>query len=437
MKDPIMKNKGWIVVFPTVLICILLLVWQEKEASSLKSEIVLERQAVAAIAKSSVDSRLMEGGVAHSENASSLEDTGRRTQPITVTELLASIPDEVLVGESGVVIRSLPNILGLLEELTADELFVLLGDLNKLRDDEPIVEAIFGILVALVSEVEPERVLALMGESEKDDGTEEAAETGALFGLARQDPAKAEAFLEAAGWRGKRQRDGEMAVLMGWVQSDFQEAIRYLKESDIDSGMGVSVLANSAHEPKVRDQMRKAILGMEDSPIRKSLTTALMAAEYSAGGFTKVSELLSEITFENLAARDEALSGAANMGLLVKPKETIEWLKKEASPARRGEFLGNSVMRWAHNDYQAAGEWLQSQEPSSDTDQAILAYASTVVQIDPAAAMTWADEIQDSQVQKNVRKRSLRNWSVTDPDAARNWVVEQGWEVEEWLPDSK
>ena len=228
-----------------------------------------------------------------------------------------------------------------------------------------------------------------------------------------------------------------MAVLSGWAQTDFNEAIRYLKELKTHSGREILSLANAGQNSEVRAQMQKAVEEMDDSLVKRKISLGLIRAEYVAEGFEGVSQLLSEMTFSTPEARDEAVFEVTNTGLVDQPRETIEWIQKEASPTQKAEYLANNIGSWARLDYQAAGEWLTSQKPSSDTDYAISAYASTVVQIDPAAAMTWVNEIQDKDVQQKARQRSLRKWHDTDPVAARNWVDEQGLEAEKWLPNSE
>ena len=435
MKIIEMKGRFWLPVVVTVVGCLSLLIWQRKEVASLESEVVSSRQMSAVPEESAVDSALKEDEVSDLEENPGLPKAESRGEFISVSELLASLPDGFNYG-SPEFIRSLPQVLSLLEELNADELFILVKELYQADEREPIAANLWYLLTSLLAEEEPERMLAFLAEARKDDGNEEhLLEQSALFALARQDPAKAEAFLENAGWRGPQKSNSERGVLMGWAQSDFQEAIRYFEESGMPSGIAISVLAVAAQEPEVRNEMKQVVLKMEDSPMRRGLTSSLMGAVYDESGFEGVGQLLSEMTFATPDLRDEAISGAANMGLSEKPKETIEWLQEEASSARREEFLENGVRGWARQDYQAAGEWLMSEEPSSDTDKLIAGYAATVVQIDPVAAMTWVDEIQDEKVQEKTRKSSLWEWHKADPAAARNWVVEQGWELEEWFPN--
>ena len=440
MKTKVMKTSDGIFISLAVVICVLLLVWQGKKVSDLKAEVVREREAVVAIREAETKSGHQGESGSDPEKGSDPVAEAQQVSPTTVSELLAILPDESSDKGTAGFVRLLPEILALLEDFSVDELFELLEELSEVSEDASNAEtnagALAGVLVLILSDVEPLRTLTFLEEAKKGPGVQAEMESSALVSLAQQDPKKAEAFLKSADWRGLQKQQGELAVFGGWVQVDFKEALRYLKESNLEASTGISVLANAGRDPRVRIQMKKAIEEMEDLPMKRKFSTALLGAEYTDEGYEGVSQLLSQMTFATPEERDQALSGAGNMGLFEKPKETIEWLKEEASPARRGEFLTNSVMSWARQDYQAAGEWLMSQEPSSDTDQMISGYAATVVQIDPAAAMTWSGEIQDEKVQERTRKSSLREWYRADPTAARNWVVEQGWEVEDWLPNS-
>ena len=289
----------------------------------------------------------------------------------------------------------------------------------------------------LLADVEPERVLKFLADVDYDPSIHDFTEASALLSLARQDPRKAEAFLKAADWRGERKQKAELAVFSGWVKVDFKQALRYLEESGLSSGMDFSLVAAAGQDREARNEMRKAIAEMDDSSKKRGLTSALLAAEYSAEGFESVSRSLSEMNFATPKDRDDAISKTAFMALLSQPREAVEWVQKEVSPERRGKYVSGVVAMWAYQDFQAAGEWLKGQEPSSDTDHMISTYASTVIQIDPKASMVWADEIQDEKRKERTRKSSLREWHKADPAAARDWVVEQGWEVEEWLPNSE
>ena len=403
----------------------------------MKSDLAVERQAVALLEEVKLEPKSKRGSASDLKESSRSVNIEPPSNLITVSGLLASIPDEAVVNDPTQLFRYLPDALSLLEELTTDELFVLFEDLSKMSEDDSKAEALIHILLTLVADVEPERVIAFFEGVERPDGLKESVEPAALGSLAMQDPAQAEAFLKNADWTEYLKENAKMAVLSGWIQTDFQEAIRYLKENEMGSGRGMMVLANAGHDPKVRDQMRKVIRDMEDSSLRKKMSIGLVKVEYDDGGPEAVNHFLSEMAFATPKARDELLSGAANIGLMSKPQETIEWLQKEVSPARRGQFLSDSISIWAHQDFQAAGEWLKNQKLSSDTDHAISGYATTVTQVDPPAAMAWIDEILDRGLQQEVRKDSLKKWHNTDPAAARNWVVEQGWEVEEWFPNSE
>lgn len=438
MKTTMMKGSRWIFVFFAAIICLLLLVWQGKEVSGLEDELEREREAVAAMGNSPIESGVQNEVESAVEGISSSAGAAQQSSPVTVSHLLAIMPDESQNSDPAGLIRLLPDILALLEDLSVDELFVLLEELHELSKDKSEAksgraESIVGVLFLLLSDVEPERILTFLEGEDQDSRVLHEIQSSALFSLARQDPAKAEAYLKASDWRGRLRQQGEFAVFGGLVQVDFEQALRYLEETNLNSGQEISVLANAGRDPAVRSQMRAAVVEMKNSPMKKRLSTALMAAEFTAGGFEGVSQLLSGMTFATPEERDEAISGAANMGLVFKPQETIEWLKKEASSARIAECLSNSIMGWARQDYEAAGEWLKTQNPSSDTDHAISAYASTVVQIAPEAAMVWAEEIQDPKMQENTQKRTLREWHEMDPAAAESWLTEQGWDVGEWI----
>ena len=156
-----MKNQIWIPASLATMICIILLLWQGK-VSSLKSKVARERQAVAALEKSEMESHPKFESIARLEDDSRSGGADLLLHSDTVSKLLNSIPDGIPRDDNVSLIRAFPNALSLLEDFTVDELFVFLGDLSEVSDHDSKAFSTLIVLLTLVSQVEAERVLTFL-----------------------------------------------------------------------------------------------------------------------------------------------------------------------------------------------------------------------------------------------------------------------------------
>ena len=63
-----------------------------------------------------------------------------------------------------------------------------------------------------------------------------------------------------------------------------------------------------------------------------------------------------------------------------------------------GRLTGMLIAEWGRYDLAAAGEWLNSQPPSEETDRAVAMFTFQAASEDPAGAMTWAESITSDHV---------------------------------------
>jgi hypothetical protein len=90
----------------------------------------------------------------------------------------------------------------------------------------------------------------------------------------------------------------------------------------------------------------------------------------------------------------------------------------------RNEAETVAIRQWAREDAQAAGEWLVAQpQVSNDT---LATYARQVVRQDPAAALEWAQAIDNPAQQLRTTIAVGQTWFREDPAAAGAWANASG-----------
>ena len=87
----------------------------------------------------------------------------------------------------------------------------------------------------------------------------------------------------------------------------------------------------------------------------------------------------------------------------------------------RGRTLQGLISRWARNDSNAVGEWI-NHLTGAVRDEAITAFSTTVGSRDPAAALTWAMTVAEPAVRNATVERVVMSWSRRSPGDARAWI---------------
>ncbi len=81
----------------------------------------------------------------------------------------------------------------------------------------------------------------------------------------------------------------------------------------------------------------------------------------------------------------------------------LEWVAQSlpASP-EKSVAMRSLVDRWAEQDYNGAGAWINLQPPGQEKNEAIHAYASRLSAAEPAAAYQWALQLPDSPARQQL-----------------------------------
>ena len=357
---------------------------------------------------------------------------------IPVEDLLAEAFDGTENGNFLEVIRSVVAVLPLLEDYSIDELMGLLGELNLLRGENQQAGELFHLLVSVVGDTKPGRVLSFLGELDSNDGLIAEARMSAFGALARKSLSEAIAYFEAAKWKGEEKDVAALAILGEMAKVDFHSALEFLRESPIanldDSvitEMVMAALSIEAGNDAWRVQVRSALRSESEPRIQEMLAFMLARSSFQEGGVSELRDLFEELRVENRSASDQVVKSLVHSGGFSPSSEVMEWVMNEV-PERDGKATVALAMRkWASADYEAAGKWLGEQKPSPMNDVVLASYAEAVLKLDPASAMLWAERISQEELRKKNSQKLLKRWQKQDPDAAQAWLEERDSGAEE------
>jgi hypothetical protein len=157
--------------------------------------------------------------------------------------------------------------------------------------------------------------------------------------------------------------------------------------------------------------------------------------ENREAAFYRASKALAEIDATEAAAWYEthmeeewaasALQSIARTWVASEDRAALfEWLARLPADARRDEAIRVSFSKWWQIDRDEADAWITSVELSPGLDPALAFYARQVSRSDPRGAVEWANQIQDSKLRKKAILPILRAWYRQEPEAARDWLME-------------
>jgi len=277
-----------------------------------------------------------------------------------------------------------------------------------------------------------------------------------LENLAKTDP---EGALElASSVESMREKErARIAVLQEWGQSDPSAALAWANQnlrdepprtrraqiSSIYRGYAVNnpqAAFNQAlaieNDSRMRDQALNAIISTQvNSGNLQSAKQAIDAVDDDGLKTQLRAELVEEwASFDPEAAGRyvEALGDQASTR--VKTELLGEWA--ESDPAAAAAWLGqladddpaiarasSAIIReWTRYDLNSSAEWLNSLPASPELDRAIISYTFRAAEEDPAAAMTWAESIENDRRRTWMMERVAATWKTKDAGAFTQYL---------------
>lgn len=232
----------------------------------------------------------------------------------------------------------------------------------------------------------------------------------------------------ASKWINGMAVDGSMALAAKtlarkWVESDPKSAAQWV------SGLPIGLIRHDASRSLVNTWL-------QTDPEAASIW-AFQEAEFN-GNYEILNETIRAFSKESperaeILVRDMSGVGDSSKAILIghifgraeqDPEATAQWLGNlsPSDPIYRTEHHNYLMQVWAKSDSIAASMWLSEMQKGHHRDAAIKGFSKSILPFEPEAAAEWANSISDPVSRAVQLRTSVLNWSVTQNDAARNWV---------------
>ena len=244
----------------------------------------------------------------------------------------------------------------------------------------------------------------------------------------------------ALAWTKERGGFGNFAVLSAWAEIDPQKAAAWAvanpSENRGPGGFG------GRGGPGGGENENWNMLGVVSGALKGDPGAAVNLVQSMSEGRIRNQALdmvIDELYRTNpqdakdLAAKmtDEAMKASvvervANRMAREDPAQAIAYaMALPAGAAGRTQAIAEVVDEWAESDPDAAGQWLNQQPKSAETDEARRNYAMEIRRTDPEAAVAWANTITDDAQREQTVMRVALDWMRRDQEAAKAWVESQ------------
>ncbi len=219
--------------------------------------------------------------------------------------------------------------------------------------------------------------------------------------------------LLATIFRGLGTRDLNGAVVqLGWVRTENER------------GQALRGLLDAVRTDEDRQSVLRSADTIEDEEARRQLRRAVVeqwaqADASAAAAFVESAEPEHE--------RSALMDSLGLAWLQTEPEEAADWWVEQAPGS---QTLIKIMNVWAHNDPNAAGEWLGRLPAGPESDPARMTFARQIAEIDPESALQWAETISDAGMREPTIDHVFGEWHARDAAAAHNFLQKSTWPEE-------
>ncbi|MFC7336468.1 hypothetical protein ACFQY0_04700 [Haloferula chungangensis] len=293
-------------------------------------------------------------------------------------------------------------------------------------------KGIIGFSIMMLADQSPEVVLALYAGASGGQGVEgmdEKVIEASLSRLAERDPFAAIDWLREHG-KSKPDLisdDIKSALIAGTARQDPAMAITLMKELEIkDKSQAADGIAIAADTSEKRLQLLESLRALdgESRGLQESVLESL-GEQLQKSGFDTSQEWLekAELNEEELESFSAELS---YQHTLEDTGNWLGWVDENLSEKEASSKAAEMMVQWTHNDFQAAGNWLNDAQEGAVKTAAIESYAKTVAPYEPQAAAQWALTLPEGRPRDRLIKQVYNEWKKKDEGAAANFAATQG-----------
>lgn len=326
---------------------------------------------------------------------------------------------EAFLDDEGV---ALEEALRIIPDLSGSVTRELLNEALALPKSNPKRTRLINELLSQLAETEPLAALELASQIESLRDSERAR-ISVLEVWATNDPASALAWAnQALTNEPARSRSSQLsAIYRGYAANNpdaaFQQALTLdderlrnrllgdVIETQIESGglQAAQVAVDLIKDPELQNNLRRDLID------EWAQFDPEAAANYvrSLGDDTPTSF---KTTLISEWAESDPVAAAA--WLVSLPRDDPAIARASAS----------IIQEWTRYDLAASAEWLNSLPPSPELDRAVISYTFRAAEEDPAAAMTWAESIENDRRRTWMMERVAATWKEQDAGTFQSYL---------------
>ncbi len=324
------------------------------------------------------------------------------------------------------------KLLGRFMDLSPAQIKTVIDELKDSPElDDKTRREIVGLSIMMLANEHPEAALAVFTETSDMAGMADMGShvvSSSLGKWAEKDPFGA---LEWVRKNSEKHSDlitdeAKAAIVAGAARQDPKLALSLLREVDLkETHQQVGALVRSLHGAEERDSLLAALRADKKhadllKPVLSALGGRLVGEGFETSQAWLSSANLSESETADLA---EGLSPWRAMG---DTGRWIEWMADKLPEQRLDSKVGQMVEQWTRDDYQAAGEWINTAPEGPARQAAVKSYAKTLSSYEPEAAAQWALTLPVGKDRDDLLHTIHGEWKKQDEAAAADFARQQG-----------
>lgn len=278
-------------------------------------------------------------------------------------------------------------------------------------------------LLARWAESRPHEALAYIQENVPLENRPDVF-SGIMESWSGRNPEAALAWLSKAGASAPapQQESALAAVFRGLAGQGFEVALEKLAWVHGETGRAQALrgLVQAILTPEDREAALRAVGDMDDPELRLQARRAVIEQWAEVNPRAAAAWVQDQPpTWERRRLTDSL----AVAWMQAEPQAAADWWTLQQPGADTRLKIINV---WAHRDPSAAGRWLGAQPAGPESDLARMTFARQIAEIDPPAAVAWAQTLADPALRASTLQHVLTLWRERDPQAAEAFQQEGG-----------
>lgn len=250
----------------------------------------------------------------------------------------------------------------------------------------------------------------------------------ALSGWASKDPDAAIAWADENQSEGRESVMAKAGILRGLAISDPIRATEYLQQLP-ENTPGMEQLVGTVANEQMKQGMSTATAWAASlsTDALKEQAFEQLGNEYARQDPVKAASWIE--SYADKAYAEEAVEEVADEWAEIDPGAAVDWASKLPGDAQ-ATAMESAFQEWEESDAEGASAYLLNMESSPAKDAAIAGFVSDLGKDEPAAAIEWANTIENEATRTEALTDVAKDWYREDAEAAGAWIETSGLPVE-------